>query len=191
MSTLQIGPSQHSKNTSLLLLPLLIHFALSSYGMNFFHSNTIFSSVFDYYARILTASCPFIDQEVLPISICQAFIDGLDPRLLMGFCTHFPDYRKSQECTATHQHKVLQEMLQAAICAETDYNNIRTIANKAMGMGQAFSTQGQAFCTQANVSQVEMTITQYSGGTKVPPNLVARPAAAHFAGQDAGDLTLG
>jgi hypothetical protein len=41
--------------------------------------NTIFSSVYEYYTPILTASCPFIDQEVLPISICPRF---LPPRRL-------------------------------------------------------------------------------------------------------------
>ena len=40
--------------------------------------NTIFSSVFNSYTQILTASHPFINQEVLPIIICQAFMDGLD-----------------------------------------------------------------------------------------------------------------
>jgi hypothetical protein len=64
--------------------------------------NTIFSPVFNYYTQILAASCPFIDQKVLPMSICQAFMDGLDPHLLAGFCSHFPNYSKSQEHTATH-----------------------------------------------------------------------------------------
>ncbi len=91
------------------------------------------------------------------MSICQAFMDGLDPCLLAGFYTHFLDYSKSQECTATHQHKVLQDMLQAAIRAETEYNNIRTIASEAIGAGQASSAQ-------VNASQAEQTITRYSGG---------------------------
>jgi hypothetical protein len=71
------------------------------------NGNTIFSLVFDYHAQILTTSCPFIDQEVLPVSVCQAFMDGLDSCLLARFCTHFSDYRKLQECIATHQWKVL------------------------------------------------------------------------------------
>jgi hypothetical protein len=110
--------------------------------------NTIFSPVFDYYTQILAASCPFINQEVLPVSICQAFMDGLDPCLLVGFRIHFPDYSKLQERMATHQRRVLQDMLQAAIQAETEYNNIRTIVNEAIGAGQAFSAQ-------VNVSQAE------------------------------------
>jgi hypothetical protein len=53
--------------------------------------NTVFSSVFEYFTQNLATSHPLIDQEVLPIGICQAFIDGLDSCLLAGFCTYFPD----------------------------------------------------------------------------------------------------
>jgi hypothetical protein len=119
--------------------------------------NTIFSSVYEYYTRILAASRPFIDQEVLPVSVCQVFMDGLDSRLLAGFRTHFPNYSQSQDRTATHQRKVLQDMLQAAIRAETEYTNIRTIASEALGAGQAFSAQ-------VNASQAEKTISNYKGG---------------------------
>jgi hypothetical protein len=94
---------------------------------------TIFSSVFDYYTQILVTSHPFINQEVLPVIVCQAFMDGLDSCFLAGFQTHFPDYSKPQERTATHQCKVLQEMLQAAILAKMEHNNIRTIASEAIG----------------------------------------------------------
>jgi hypothetical protein len=110
------------------------------------NGNTVFSSVYDYYTQILAASCPFIDMEVLPVSVCQAFIDGLDHCLLAGFCTHFSDYSKSQDRTATHQRTVLQEMLQAALRAKTEYNNIRAIASEASGFG------GQAFSAQVNTS---------------------------------------
>jgi hypothetical protein len=48
-------------------------------------------------------------------------------------------------------------MLQAAILAKTEYNNIKPIANEAIGAGQAFSAQ-------VNASQAERTIIRYSGG---------------------------
>ncbi len=119
--------------------------------------NSIFSSVCKYCTQILAASCPFINQEELPVSICQAFMDGLNFCLLASFRTHFPNYSKLQACTTTHQHKVLQEMLQAAICAKMEYTNIRTIASEAIGAGQAFSTHVKA-------SQAGRTISQYKGG---------------------------
>jgi hypothetical protein len=123
--------------------------------------NTVFSSVFEFYTQILAASCPIINQEVLPISVCQAFMDGLDSHLLAGFCTYFLDFNKSQELTATHQRKVLQGILQAALCAETEVNNIRrTIASELYGGG------GQAFLVQVNASQCKKTMTCYGGGDK-------------------------
>jgi hypothetical protein len=120
------------------------------------NGNTVFLSMYEYYTQIFAASCPFIDQEVLPVSVCQAFIDGLDHCLTGGFCTHFPNYSKSQDCAATHQRKVLREMLQAALCAETEYNNIRAMALETSGFG------GQAFTAQVNASQAEKTITRYN-----------------------------
>jgi hypothetical protein len=58
------------------------------------NSNTVFSSVFENYTQILATSCQFINQRVLPISVCQAFMDGLDSCLLTGFRTYFQDYSK-------------------------------------------------------------------------------------------------
>jgi hypothetical protein len=127
---------------------------------NYTNGNKVFLSVFDYYTQILAASRPFIDMETLPVSICQAFIDSLDQRLSAGFCTHFPNYSISQDCSATHQRTVLQEMLQAALRAETEYNNIRAIASEASGLGS-----GQTFSAQVNASQAEKTITKYSNDT--------------------------
>jgi hypothetical protein len=57
----------------------------------------------------------------------------------------------------THQRKVLQEMLQAAIHDEMEYTHSRTIASEAIGTGQAFSAQ-------VNPSQAKKTISQYKGG---------------------------
>jgi hypothetical protein len=85
-------------------------------------------------------------------------MDDLDSCLLAGFCTYFPDYSKLQEHTATHQRKVLQAMLQATLCAETEFNNIRTIASEVYGGG------GQAFPAQVNTSQCEKTMTCYGSG---------------------------
>jgi hypothetical protein len=120
------------------------------------NDNTVFLSVYEYYTQILAASHSFIDQEVLPVSICQAFINGLDHCLTAGFRTHFPNFSKSQDCAATHQRKILPEMLLAALCAKMEYNNIRAIALEASGFG------GQAFTAQINASQAEKTITYYS-----------------------------
>jgi hypothetical protein len=81
--------------------------------------NTIFQSVFDYYMQILGASCPFIDQDPLPVSICQVFIDGLNSNLIAGFCSYFPNCSVLQALTTTHQRKTLEAMMQAAVKAKT------------------------------------------------------------------------
>ncbi len=47
-------------------------------------------------------------------------------------------------------------MLQAALSAKTEYNNIRAIASEASGLS------GEAFSAQVNASQVEKTISKYS-----------------------------
>ncbi len=113
--------------------------------------------MFEYFTQILAASCPFINQEVLPISVCQAFMDNLDSFLLAGFHTYLPDYSKLQERTATHQRKVILVMLQAALCTEMEFNNIRTIASEVYVGG------GQAFPVQVNPSQCKKTMTCYGG----------------------------
>ncbi len=83
---------------------------------------------------------------------------GLDSRLITGFRTYFLDYSKLQERTATRQCKVLQAMLQAALCAETEFNNIKTIASEVYGGG------GQAFPVQVYASQCKKTMTRYGCG---------------------------
>ncbi len=121
--------------------------------------NIIFQPVFDYYRQILSASCPFIDQDLLPISICQIFVDGLDTHLIKGFCTHFPDYCTSQSLAATHQRNTLEQMMQAAVKAESQYDNVRAIAIEAVGRAP-----GQAFQAKVNASQAKRTLTQYGTG---------------------------
>jgi hypothetical protein len=63
-----------------------------------------------------------------------------DTHLIAGFCSHFPNYSVLQALATTHQRKALEAMMQAAVKANTEYTNIRTIASKAMG-----GTPGQAF----------------------------------------------
>jgi hypothetical protein len=121
--------------------------------------NTIFQLVFDYYSQILGTTCPFVDQDFLPISICQVFIDGLDSLLIAWFCSHCPNYSILQALTAIHQGKTLEAMMQATVKAKTEYTNIRTIVSKAMG-----GTPGQAFQAQVPVSQTKRTLIQYGTG---------------------------
>jgi hypothetical protein len=140
--------------------------------------NIIFQPVFDYHWQILSASRPFIDHDLLPISICQIFIDGLDTHLIKRFCTHFPNYSTSQSLAAIHQRNTLEQMMQAAVKAESQYNSVRAIAIEAVG-----GAPGQAFQAKVNASQAKRTLTQYgTGGDIVLPRpmdaLVVAPSAA-------------
>ncbi len=146
--------------------------------------NTIFSSVSDYCTQILTAYCLFIDQEELPISICQAFMDGLDSCLLAGFCTHFHDFGKLQAQTATHQRQVFHEMLQATIHAKMEYTNIRTIASEAIGIGQAVSTQ-------VNASQAEKTVSKYKSRDEGPNKSSSTASCGQLCCYNLACITLG
>ncbi len=50
-------------------------------------------------------------------------------------------------------------MMQAAVKAESEYDNIRAIASKAVG-----GAPGQAFQAKVNASQAKRTLTQYGTG---------------------------
>jgi hypothetical protein len=54
------------------------------------NGNKVFLSVYNYYTQILAASRPFIDMETLPVSVCQAFIDGFDQISLSGISYTLP-----------------------------------------------------------------------------------------------------
>ncbi len=76
-------------------------------------------------------------------------------------------------------------MMQAAVKAKTEYNNIRTIASKAMG-----GTPGQAFQAQVHVSQAKRTLSM-ALGMKVPTPQVDNADEAPFAATDVAGPTLG
>jgi hypothetical protein len=77
-------------------------------------SNQVVSSVQAYFQQMMNALRPFSSQCKFPISVCQKFQNGLDPRLTIGFRRFFPDHSVIQSLVSTHQRKTLQQMLQAA-----------------------------------------------------------------------------
>jgi hypothetical protein len=54
--------------------------------------NQVVSTVQAFFQQLLSAARPFSSQRSFPVSVCQWFMDGLDPRLLTGFCCCFPDH---------------------------------------------------------------------------------------------------
>jgi hypothetical protein len=130
--------------------------------------NAVSSSVQAYYQQLMSASRPFSSQQEYPVSVSARFQDGLDPRLLTGFCCNFPQHSVMQSLDAAHQCRVLQEMLQAAQQAEDDFLMITRVSHEAVGLSQAFhaSVKGGGSPVSAYPNQAETTMRQYapSGG---------------------------
>jgi hypothetical protein len=124
--------------------------------------NQVISSVQSYFQQLMSAARPFTNQRDFPISVCAKFIDGLDSRLLTGFRRFFPGYSNVQSLNATHQRKVLQEMLQAAQQAEDDLASVQRVAREAVGLSQAFVSSGSSVASTAFPSQAEKTLAKYS-----------------------------
>ena len=54
--------------------------------------NQVDSTVQAYFQQLMNASRPFSSQREFPISVCQKFQDGLDPRLITRFRRFFLDH---------------------------------------------------------------------------------------------------
>jgi hypothetical protein len=68
--------------------------------------NQVVSTVQAYFQQLMNASRTFSSQREFPISICQ-IQDGLDPRLITGFCRFFQDHSVVQPLALMHQRKTL------------------------------------------------------------------------------------
>jgi hypothetical protein len=124
--------------------------------------NQVVSSVQSYFQQLMSAARPFMNQRDFPINVCAKFIEGMDSRLLTGFRRLFPQHSVVQSLNATHQQKVLQEMLQAAQQAEDDLVSVQRIARKAVGLSQAFVSGRSSVASAAFPSQAEKTLAKYS-----------------------------
>jgi hypothetical protein len=129
--------------------------------------NQVVSNVQVYFQQMMNALRPFSSQREFPISVCQKFQDGLDPRLTTGFRRFFPDHSVIQLLNSTHQRKTPQQMLQAAQQEEDNYGSTQRIAREAIGLSQAFpvgAAPGGPTLAPAFPSQAETTLTCYSPG---------------------------
>jgi hypothetical protein len=127
--------------------------------------NQVVSTVQAYFQKLMSAARPFSSQRTYPVSVCQWFIDGLNPRLLTGICHCFPDYIVVQGLDGSHQRRTLQLMLKAAQQAEDDFTSTQRIACNAIGLSQAFPAN--VYPTWSNQalalpSQAKTTLSRYS-----------------------------
>ncbi len=124
--------------------------------------NQVVSSVQSYFQQLMSVARPFMNQRDFPISVCAKFIEGMDSRLLTGFRRLFLQHSVVQSFNATHQEKVLQEMLQAAQQAEDNLVSVQRIAREAVGLSQAFVSGRLSVGSAAFPSQAEKTLAKYS-----------------------------
>ncbi len=129
---------------------------------------SVANSAQSFYQQLMSTSCPFISQRDYSISICARFQDGLDPRLITGFCCLFPQHSIVQSLNLTHQRKTLQEMLQATQKVEVNFLTITHVACEAFRLSQAFSASatrvvGSQATAGAYSRQAKTTVTRYSG----------------------------
>ncbi len=126
--------------------------------------NQVASSVQSYFQQLMSAARPFTNQRDFPISLCTKFMEGLDQRLITGFHQNIPQHSVIQPLDATHQQKILQEMLQAAQQAEEDNGSVQQAAREAVGLSQAFVSGGASVGATAFPSQAKKTLAHYSPG---------------------------
>ncbi len=122
------------------------------------------STVQVYFQQLMSAAHPFSGQRSFPVSVCQRFMDGLNPRLLMGFCCCFPDHSIVQALDGSHQRGTLQLMLKATQQAEDNFTSTQRIARDAIGLSQAFLVISHATGSNqamALPSQAKMTLSGY------------------------------
>ncbi len=142
--------------------------------------NQVVSTVQAYFQQLMSAARPFSSQRSFPVSVCQQFMDGLDPRLLMGFCCCFPDHSIIQALDGSHQRRTLQLLLKAAQQAEDNFTLTQRIARNAIGLSQAFPAIAHATGSNqamALPSQAETTLSRYSPRGRRPTKSAAGQVA--------------
>ena len=120
--------------------------------------NSVCTSVFIYFQRMMNAMRPFAGNARFPKSVCNALIDGLDSRLVPIFRRNYPEHSVIHDLGATYQRSKFQEILGAMQMAEDEVNSISEIARSTVS-GQAFLSD-----VSVNASQAERTLSRYGGG---------------------------
>ena len=108
---------------------------------------------------------PFISNRTFPVSVCNKFMDGLDPRIRRYFVDRYKDHWKIHDLDATYQIAKLEEIYLAAIGAEEQYRTMNATAREAVGqpIGQTYAM------TSAYPSQAENTLARYDSSPSHSP----------------------
>ena len=126
--------------------------------------NRVSSSVWAYHQRMVLAMRPFVSNRVFPVSVCNKFMDGLDPRIRRYFVDRYKDHWKIHDLDAAYQTAKLEEIYLAAIGAEEQYRTMNATAREAVGqpIGQTYATTAGAYPSQA-----ENTLARYDSSPDI------------------------
>ena len=72
----------------------------------------------------MNATRPFTMERFYPISLCVKFMEGIDPRLVLGFRRNFPKHITLVTLLADIQTKTPTEIL---VAAQRDKDNISSL----------------------------------------------------------------
>jgi hypothetical protein len=78
--------------------------------------NQVSSTVQAYFQQLMSMARPFLSQQEFPVSVCQRFMDSLDPRLMTGFCRSFLNHSVLQQLNALHQRQASNAAAHVASC---------------------------------------------------------------------------
>ena len=119
-------------------------------------------SVFAYHMRMTLAMCPFVADAMFPVSVCNKFMQGLDPRILSYFEQLYPAHSDPHDLDGHIQREKLHAIYMAAIQAENTFNITTAAARDAVG------ATPQSYCTAvvpAHASQAEKTLQRYDSSS--------------------------
>ena len=129
--------------------------------------NRVSTSVFAYHLRMTLAMRPFVSARIFPVSVCNKFMQGLDPRILSYFEGFYPAHNDFHELTGQVQRDKLHLIYLAAIQAENAYNVTTAAARDAVGAAP------QSYCSSvvpAHASQAENTLRRYNSASPSTPS---------------------
>ena len=106
---------------------------------------------------------PFVSAKTFPVSVCNKFMQGLDPRILSYFEGFYPQHNEPHELDSHIQRERLNQIYMAAIKAENAYNVTTAAARDAVGAAP------QSYCATvpALPSQAENTLRRYDTASPV------------------------
>ena len=122
------------------------------------------ASVIKYNQRMMNAVRSFATQQHYAISVCDCYIQGLNPTLMPQFWKNYPQHLSAHDLSGAYQQCMLPVILAAGQAAKDECQQIQDIACKIV-TSQGFFMQGMPGA-KAYPSQAETTIAQYKEGTQ-------------------------